>query len=131
MKIQVVQYKQKFPTGSFLNCDIGFEASIGENENPEVALKDLQSLAESFHKSSFSYLYTESGKPVEIKQVDENEQAVDKRIAAIIQDINQCTAIDEKNGLGVQVGLLSFAEVASKNPEIKAAYDLKLLQLQK
>lgn len=128
MKIISVSYKQKFPTGSFLNCDIGFEASITEHEHPEKALKELQDLAESFHKSSFSHLYTESGKPITIEQV--REEPVDKRIAVIIQDIMDCQVIDEKNGIGVQVGLLGFEKMCSTHPELKAAYDSRLKQLQ-
>lgn len=128
MKIDIVAYSQKFVTGAYLNCTIGFEASITEHEHPEAALKELQNLAESFHKSSFSHLYTESGSPITIEQV--REEPADKRIAVIIQDIMDCQVIDEKNGIGVQVGLLGFEKMCSTHPELKSAYDLRLKQLQ-
>ena len=116
MKVLTISYKQKFPTGSYLNCDIGFEASIGENEKPEDAMKTLQDLAESFHKSSFSHLYTESGKPITITQVEE-----DRRVG-MVEAIETCT------DLGV---LKTFALLAKGNPDHKAAYDKRFLELSK
>ena len=129
MKILTVSYKQKFPTGSYLNCDIGFEASIGENENPEVAMKSLQDLAESFHKSSFSHLYTENGKPITIVQIDDdspiiprtNENSKQSTVERTIDQINQCSS---------EAVLLSFKLLAKANPEIQTAYDNKLKSFQ-
>ena len=129
MKVTTISYKQKFPTGSFLNCDIGFEASIGENENPEQALSTLQKLAESFHKSSFPHLYTESGKPITIEQADEvpvvqktNEDSKLSATQRILQQINESS--DEKV-------LQSFKLLVRNNSELQEAYNLRLKQLSK
>lgn len=54
---------------------------------------------------------------------------VDKRIETIIADINECTAIDSKTGLGVQIGLIAYRDAADSDPRILAAYDLKMIQL--
>ncbi len=56
-------------------------------------------------------------------------ESVDKRVQAIIEDINQCTAIDEKNHLQIQIGLIAYEDAANQNPIIKASYDLKMKQL--
>jgi len=57
MTITSTSFKQKFPTFQFLNCDIGFEASLGENEDPLEALKKLKTISEAFHKQEFPHLY--------------------------------------------------------------------------
>lgn len=57
MTITSISYKQKFPTFQFLNCDIGFDGSLGDNENPLEALKKLKTIAEAFHKQEFPHMY--------------------------------------------------------------------------
>lgn len=64
------------------------------------------------------------GEPVE-------ESPVNNRIASLIEDINACTEIDRLNQLNIQVGLIAFKDLSETNPELKAAYDLRLKQLQK
>jgi len=60
MTITSASYKEKFPTFQFCNCDIGFEGSLGESENPLIALKQLRELAIAFHKQEFPHLYDQS-----------------------------------------------------------------------
>ena len=121
MKITTISYKQKFPTGSYLNCDIGFEASIGENENPEDAMKSLQDLAESFHKSSFSHLYTENGKPITIVQVEEDKSELTPE-DGLIEIIDQCRTIQLLERQRKQVERMN-------SPRVNEAFEKKLQTL--
>lgn len=54
-------------------------------------------------------------------------QQVENRVDMLIKDIMACEEIDKKNGFGAQVGLLAYAN--ETNPSIKAAYDLRMIQL--
>ena len=93
MKILTISYKQKFPTGSFLNCDIGFEASIEPGEDINDALSTLQNHAQAFHKSSFPHLYTENGKPITIVQVEEDKPELTQEEALILLIEKDCKTI--------------------------------------
>ena len=64
-------------------------------------------------------------------QYIDEPKPVNQRIASLIEDINKCTAINYVNGYNVQEGLIAYEEMAQTNPEIKAAYDLRLKQLSK
>lgn len=133
MKITTINYKQKFPTFQFLNCDIGFKGTLGENEDPLNALKQLKTIAEAFHKQEFPHLYNDNQQEAQgttITPVQE-ERVIDNRLAVMITDINQCTEIDATNHLGVQTGLIAYKEVAESHPELKAAFDLKMAVLKK
>ena len=120
--ITKVSYSQKFPTGAYLNCDIGFEASIIDGvDDPKEALSTLQKLAESFHKSSFSHLYTESGKPIEVKQVeDKPELTQEEALIALIE--NDCKTIQLLERQRKQVERFN-------NERVTAAFENKLKQL--
>ena len=102
---------------------LGIERSAnpGEDEISEF-LKAREILVRSFQAMTQT-------SPTDFNTGETAAPAVDKRIEAFIQDINACGAIDEKNGLGVQVGLLSFEELSAGDPRLKAAYDLKMMQL--
>ena len=52
------------------------------------------------------------------------------RIQSIIQEINNCTSLDEKNKYGQQIGLLAYEQAAKDNEEVGAAYAKRLMELQ-
>lgn len=93
-----------------------------ENDTPE----DADTFAKSFVKSSLST-------PVTIEQIPEVQRREvvksPNTIEAFIADINACNSVDEKNILGVQVGLISFKELSSMNPKLQEAYDNRLKEL--
>lgn len=120
-----VSYKGKFPTGSFLNEDIGFEIEIPTNTDEEAlkAVSHLRDLAEKAHRER----YPDPIDPnEEIKVVQKEEKT---NVDYIIEDIEKCTTLDEKNSFGVQLGLLAYESLAL-HPRIKEAYDKKLQSLQ-
>lgn len=121
--INKVIYSQKFPTGAYLNCDIGFEASIVEGiDDPLEAMTTLQKLAESFHKSSFSHLYTESGSPVTIAQVREDEPIITDPDKAFIETLDYCKSLSMLERFRPQVE-------RKNNPDITTAFENKLQSL--
>lgn len=125
MTITTISYKKVFPISSFCTEHIGLEASLDDKENPEEALNKLKVMVDTLHAETLTQLDLYRG----TKVVDVAEP-VDKTIQGIIQDINACTVIDEKNGLNVQVGLMAYEGMAADYPEIKDAYDKKLKELQ-
>ena len=133
MKIDRITYKEKFYTFQYLNCDIGMECSIDEGENILEAIKKLRDTCIEFHKQEFPNLYS-NGKPITVEQVGGGEGEHSQKsntIQAMISDMNQVTAIDERNNLGVQVGLLAYATTGLDSPEFREAYEKKLQSLQK
>jgi hypothetical protein len=133
-----VFYQRAYPIGPFMQEKIGFEIDTevdslqpdGSKVSPIEAVQILKGLCDAAHKEVNPGLEittdysTIPGHPMA-------EEPVDKRIAAIIEDLNACTEIDATNPLGVQIGLISYKHAAEANPEIKAAFDLKMRQLKK
>lgn len=133
MKIEKIAFEQLFPTGVYANQRLRVEIALGEGqyETPENAFAlAKQVVNDAFVKMNPQITWSESGSPVEVKQVRE-EEPVDKIVQAIIRDIESCEVIDDKNTFGVQYGLIAYESAAQSNPEIKAAYDLKYKQLSK
>lgn len=126
MKIIEANYSKKFPYAPYLNEDIGFRASLDEGEEPEEAILKLKAIAEQCWVKSNPQIQMGT----DIRDIPQ-EQPVDKRVQAIIEDIKNCKAVYEKNGFGIQVGLVAYEEISSNHPEIKVEYDLKMLELQK
>lgn len=123
-----VIFHKLFPYAPYLNEYIGFEKEVGDTDEEALfAIEDLRKLAERAHKDKYPHLYNGD------EQVPHNQppqpSSEETRINALIQDINACTAISEKNNLGVEVGLLGYEKMVSGDAALKAAYDLKLLQL--
>lgn len=128
--IQVIKYEKLLPTGAYLNEKIGFEVSVDfepTNENVLLEIERLRILAEQSHKEKYPHLYTESGSPIETKQVE--DEPINTRIQTLINDINNCTVVDEINAFGAQVGLIAFEGAANSNEEIRVAYDFRMKQL--
>lgn len=94
MNIDRITYKKKFPTGMFLNEDIGFECSIDSNfDEPLSVINLLRELAELSHKKQYPHLYTSNGKPITIEQVPEG--VINKEAERIEIKIDNCTTVEE------------------------------------
>ena len=121
-------YQRAYYIAPFLQEKIGFEMEIPDDGHPLEEIQTLKDLCDEANKKLNPHLYTESGKPITIEQVRE-EEPLDKRIASLIEDINKCTAINYVNSYGVQEGLIAYEDMVAGHPELQAAYDLKLKQL--
>lgn len=147
MRVDRIHFEELFPVGIYANQRLRVEITLGEddfrpipiNEGTQFELPDpdkviikafrhAKTLVHSAFQTMNPHLYTESGVPVTITQFP--DESVNKRVASLIADINQCTEIDKENHLGVQVGLIAYANTVCGHPELSAAYDLKLKQLQ-
>lgn len=140
MKIKTVRYERLFPVGAYLNEKIGFEAELDEPylhqpegnspqwliETPEYVINHLRQLAENIHKEKYPHLYTESGTPIVVRQVEEVETTTPRqeKIEGMKSIIKLCST-------------QSFLEKQRKNveelndPELWAAFEEKLQSLQK
>lgn len=109
-----------------MNCDIGFEASVPPGEDPLVVLKQLQDLSESFHKSSFSHLYTESGSPVTFAEPEYHSHYVkQKEVVAgngLGADIDSCQEVKV---------LETYKLMVKGKPELEEIYNKKFAELSK
>jgi predicted DNA-binding ArsR family transcriptional regulator len=125
MKLDRITFRRLFPTGAYANESIELSGTLEENEDVMNAYTQLYNMAKELHHSQNKEFYEQTG--THVRDVAQKVSLED----AIINDINNCTVIDEKNSIGVQVGLLAYEELASKNPIIKAQYDLMYQKLKK
>lgn len=129
MKIKSISYSQSYemssPYGLKTWEKIGIDADMEDGDTPIECSKHLREQVNAIHSETLTQLDLYRGTVV--REIP----TIDTTIEGIIEDINGCTSIDETNSLNVQTGLLAYEQVASTNPEIKAAYDLKMIQLTK
>lgn len=125
--ITKVTYRRTYNLGSFQSEAIGVEMDLNENEDPINALREMNKLTEAYHAETLTQLESQRGTIV--RDMPEVNQ-VDATVKGIIEDIGNCTVVDEINSLGVQVGLLAYESMTAQYPEIKEAYDKKLKELQ-
>ena len=59
MKIDRVIFQKTYNLGNYNSEKIGMEASIGENESPEEAIKILKELCDTIHRNNNPQLYKE------------------------------------------------------------------------
>lgn len=135
MKITTIQHsnsKEYFQLNGLKEWK-GFIVTVelGEGEDPHKAKDELVTTMESWHnKLSNSPQYSNTGSSYAGAMDGSGaREAINPTIDHIIDDLNQCTAIDSKNGLGVQLGLIAFEHLCA-TPRIKEAYDKKLKELQ-
>lgn len=128
MTITSISYKQKFATFQFLNCDIGFDGSLGDNENPLEALKKLKTIAEVFHKQEFPHMYElVDHQPLIdyiIKPHDDEKQPEPDKIKAFIELINS------KYQTSKTLESLRAKVEKENNPQLQEAFDNKLRTLE-
>lgn len=100
-------------------------ATIDPNENPLDCLAELKRDVQSFLQSPPEVPIEDALSGVLPQPVDHKE----KRILERIMDIEACTSVSNINGFGAETGLLAFEKTANEDARIKAAYDLKMIQL--
>lgn len=130
MKHRVITYSESYEFkeyGMGRWRKIGLETEIEEGECPmNVHLKQFEEVS-AIKDRTIADIESRMG----TKTIVVDESPVDQTIKGIIEDINGCTAIDEKNGFGVQTGLIAYSQLAAEYPEVKAAYDLQMIKLTK
>ena len=137
MKLTTVSYSRTYPTAQYANEKIGMEASIGENESPEEAIKKIKEICDLIHEKNNPQLYQKAeeytipfmnkeeifnqldslsveyyGKPTQKLSQEET----------IIRDIHTCTDLKT---------LQAYKLIAKNNPKIQEHYTAKLSELTK
>lgn len=144
MTIKTVKYEKLFPTGAYLNEKIGFEAEldiVGKTsinpsetgvtfglEDPLAAIERLRILAEQSHKQKYPHLYTESGSPVFIEQVQETRSEEEISRSQQIEGYRELIKLaDTPQKLERHRGNIEKLN----DPELKTLFDNKLKELSK
>lgn len=120
MHIDRIAYQKTFNIGSYQSERIGVEIVLNEGDSAKEALDTARNLVHEYHQETAPL--EEMRGTITRDVVDSPEGAT---IKAIINDMAACTAIDEKNNLGVQVGLLSYEGISKEHPELSEYYKLK------
>lgn len=123
MKVDRIAFEQLYPTGVYANQRFRAEGTLQDGDD---IVECYRKLAAEVDKA-FSAMHPE----IKWEEPSKKEEPIDKRVAAIIEDINQCTGIHSTGQFGVEIGLIAYEDVANTHPEIKAAYDLKMALLKK
>ena len=105
---------------------IGLEANVAEGEDIHKCHEELKNLVKGMMFGVSTYNELNISPVVEASVYKKTEQY---RIQSIIQEINNCTSLDEKNKYGQQIGLLAYEQAAKDNEEVGIAYELKFQQL--
>jgi len=146
MQITVIKYEETFPTAiQYKNIRLTAEATI-EGDNITASYLELkQHVHDAFKAMNHGvsdisnsneydltqpnpkYSFSPSHAIPEV-QVDKD---TDKRIAAIIEDMNKCISLeDESTPIGMLEGLYRYRMVAATNPALQEAYDKRYSELQ-
>jgi hypothetical protein len=111
----------------------GAEAELSERESPEEAMETLRALIgkklDDAHQQVQYDSVISDDVTTNLQMANRKPDPKQDRVQQLIRDINACTAVDERNSFGVQVGLISFSGMASTNPDLQTAYDNKLQEL--
>ena len=126
MILDRISYQELFPNGNFANRRLGLEGSLSPGENPIEAWNEMRKIALEYQQTQAPIDFDECRGS---KVVDVNP--VNTTIQGIIEDIGNCTVVDEVNSLGVQVGLKAYSAIAEQYPDVKDAYLKKLQELTK
>lgn len=100
--------------------------SVEEGENPDDVFQRAKERIDSWLPNPFNEIQVGSNK---LYYEKEDKSNTSSRIQSIIQEINNCTSLDEKNKYGQQIGLLAYEQAAKDSEEVGAAYESKLQQL--
>lgn len=141
MRVEKITFMQTFPTGQYANQKLGVEIIMHEVHpvNESSAVADAFERAKKLVEESFKALNPHlsavpDGQGFDARFYSQSSARASEQVdtvIGIISDLNKCTVIDEKNSLGVQVGLLSYESTANSDPRIKEAYEAKLAELSK
>ena len=127
MKATKVTYLKTFPLGQFINEKIGIEIELNEGDDIQSALAFARSECELNHKTNNAHLYKDQETTMEQDPVviwgeplrkTEPQKLSQKEL--IISEINKCQSPKQ---------LKEWNLLASKYPETKELYDIKLKQL--
>ncbi len=118
MQIDRISYQRVFAIGNYVTERIGLEASIDENDNPEVELSHLKQMVNELHSATIATLEEFRGTKVR----DVVEEPVDK-IQAFKETLDMCKSATMLEKFRPQVERIN-------NPELTAFYNNKLKQLQ-
>ena len=110
MKITKVAYSKTYPIGMHWER-IFIEGELSSDEDPRKALYECKKTVENFHY--------ESNKADEKKKQEEKQSV--STLESIINDINSCADL---------VKLKEYRIFVKQKPELQAAYDKKLKELQ-
>lgn len=127
----IVTYKRKYPIGSFLNEDIGFEYEVPEGGNPIEAIQMLKEMADKAHELlnpglSVQVDYsTIHGHPMSAEPEEKlsPEQQRQKAIDGHIQTISECKTLEHLNRFASLVG-------RTRDEKLTEAFENKLQSLQ-
>jgi len=141
MKITTLNYSESIetiqPNGLKKWVGLDIKAELEEGEEDKAATIELKKRLDENIKAANPWINVfinpsitdfNTGKSITAPIPDIQ---VDKRIPVLIEDINNCTVLDKKNSLGVQVGLVAYYDMVQGNEELKAAYELRKSQLVK
>lgn len=91
MIIDRISYQRVFAIGNYVTERIGLEASIDENDNPEVELSHLKQMVNELHSATIATLEEFRGTKVR----DVVEEPVVDSVQASIDEINKCETLEE------------------------------------
>jgi hypothetical protein len=122
MTIKTIEYSSSLMVHEGLWRKLSWIAEIEPTDDPETETENLKNRVESLQEKFGVIPVHDIREALPVNQVD-------KRVETIIGDIELCAAIHDINAVGVQTGLLAYESAANSDPRIKAAYDLKMIQL--
>lgn len=114
MKIDRISYQRVFAIGNYVTERIGLEASIDENDNPEVELSHLKQMVNELHSATIATL--EENRGTQIRDVVE---PIDKIQKTMIEEMEACSSYPE---------IQSF-RFTIKDADEQAVYDRKINEL--
>ena len=113
-------YKRKYPIGSFLNEDIGFEDEVPDGVDPVQVVIQLKEMCDKAHEQLCPEMYVQQ----DIQAVETKPDEPKDKIQSFIETINYCTSVTMLQRFKPQVD-------RENNQELTNAYNNKLNQLQK
>ena len=122
MHIEKISYQKTFNLGNYSSERIGVDINLNEGDTTDEAMAQARALIDKYHSETLSL--------IDDKQRGIHEQVIPtpkeplSKTEEMIRDMNTCKDLKI---------LESYRLIASKNPELQAAYDLKheqLLELQ-
>jgi hypothetical protein len=121
-----IKVEPLYPTSPYLNCRL----DIPDDADIKKEILSVWDTLTSIHKEKYPNLYNEAGEPLYEAYKGEEMKGTHVRTIApalsteeqLIQDINNCSDLET---------LGSYKLLVGKNSAIKAAYDLRYLQLNK
>ena len=121
MKITTVNYQKVFPLAQYVNEKIGVEIQVDEWDDPAEALQKAKKMVETFHRESNPQLESMAATAIDSVPIPSIQvQKPKDTVSLTIEQINQASDITV---------LESFKLLASRNPQIKEAYDKRLNEL--